>query len=334
MSVWNIDSKSFPYSGSFRLKLEFLLQYAVLAPSAHNNQPWKVELQEEMALLKPDMEYVSSGTPRLTVITLGAFIENLSAAAKHFGMTLHVGDFPLICSLDKLCIPVKLTGENSKEDVAQFEGITLRHTNRGLYTDTLHEGDVEFIRETVTEPETSFVLVEDEQSKKMLATLASKGVRIAVTMPPLRRELAHFVHLASEESETGILVEAMVQNPPPSSSGEDFILHKIDISKEAQFTFDKFSTAPILVIVSTEKDDNHSWVAAGRTIQRLLCRAASRGMTHCVSAAPTEVPPLLPVIRALSKAKGRPQLLFRLGYPQDASFTLESPRRSSQTIVS
>ena len=37
---WKISEGDFPRSGDAEEKLRFLLNYAVLAPSGHNTQPW------------------------------------------------------------------------------------------------------------------------------------------------------------------------------------------------------------------------------------------------------------------------------------------------------
>ena len=37
---WNININDFPSDGTEREKLIFLLNFAILAPSGHNSQPW------------------------------------------------------------------------------------------------------------------------------------------------------------------------------------------------------------------------------------------------------------------------------------------------------
>lgn len=40
LDVWNVNEKEFPQKGKDRDKLKFLLNYAILAPSTYNEQPW------------------------------------------------------------------------------------------------------------------------------------------------------------------------------------------------------------------------------------------------------------------------------------------------------
>lgn len=44
---WNVSEEEFPLQGGPEEKLRFLLNYAVLAPSGHNTQPWLFRLNPE-----------------------------------------------------------------------------------------------------------------------------------------------------------------------------------------------------------------------------------------------------------------------------------------------
>jgi nitroreductase len=38
--AWNVSESQFPKDGTKTKQLKFLLNYAILAPSSHNTQPW------------------------------------------------------------------------------------------------------------------------------------------------------------------------------------------------------------------------------------------------------------------------------------------------------
>jgi hypothetical protein len=333
MSQWEIDESSYQATLPLKDKLLFWLQYAILAPSAHNNQPWKVQLTDTGIIVRADMELVSSGTPRLTAITLGAFIENFVEAAQHFGYTATVSPFSSSVSLSNLAIEITVT-EKQGEDSVSFAGITKRHTNRGLYsTEPINENLLKELQNIAPESGTRFHFVTEQESREKIAELAGKGMRVAVTLPPLRRELARFVYWQREQSEIGMYVESMVQHPKEADSGKDFILHHIDIPNEARFTYEKFRTAPLHVVLSSTADNMPSWIATGRSLQRLLNLAAARGLNHDIAAAPTEIPPFLPRVRSLLGTSEKPQLTLRLGKAQDSAFTHHSPRRPVSSIL-
>src|SRR5438067_1487493 len=78
----------FPEAGSAADKLKFLLQFAVLAPSAHNTQPWLFKLRDEDVELWLDlsraMPHCDPGNREL-VISCGAALFQLRVALRRFG---------------------------------------------------------------------------------------------------------------------------------------------------------------------------------------------------------------------------------------------------------
>src|SRR5262245_2815128 len=65
-----------------------ILYCASLAPSGHNAQPWKVRLVDGELLIGTDpARWLPKVDPanREVALSLGAFLENLIAAAPHFG---------------------------------------------------------------------------------------------------------------------------------------------------------------------------------------------------------------------------------------------------------
>ena len=85
---WFIDDSEFYELESREAEMEFLLRYAVLAPSGHNTQPWK------FAIVPEGIEVFADYSRRLPQIdpddrellmSVGAAITNLRVAAAYFG---------------------------------------------------------------------------------------------------------------------------------------------------------------------------------------------------------------------------------------------------------
>lgn len=72
--------------------LKEILYYASLAPSSHNCQPWIVEVKKDNILcVKSDRKrWLNEVDPtnRETLLSIGAFIENLSIAASRLGYAI------------------------------------------------------------------------------------------------------------------------------------------------------------------------------------------------------------------------------------------------------
>jgi hypothetical protein len=125
---WLIDEADFYEIEDGRAQKEFLLRYAVLAPSGHNTQPWTFRIADEGVEVRPDYSRrlpVADPADRELMISIGAAITNLRVAAAHFGFestTLYDGDGVLI-ALRETCKP-------DEQLCALFPAITQRHTNR------------------------------------------------------------------------------------------------------------------------------------------------------------------------------------------------------------
>src|SRR5262245_59670541 len=80
--------RSFPARSGAAERLRFLLQWAVLAPSRHNTQPWKFEIEgDELRVYTDDSRCLPCADPdgRQLVMSCGAAMVNLRLAASHFG---------------------------------------------------------------------------------------------------------------------------------------------------------------------------------------------------------------------------------------------------------
>ena len=64
LEAWNIKESDFPTNSSAEEKLTFLLNYAILAPSSHNSQPWKFNVSEGDILVFADKSRWLTGRGR------------------------------------------------------------------------------------------------------------------------------------------------------------------------------------------------------------------------------------------------------------------------------
>jgi nitroreductase len=90
---WQVSPGDFPGSASRRNKLLFLLNYAVLAPSILNSQPWLFELSHQaIAVYANPSRQLAVVDPmgRQSIISCGAALFNLRVAAQAFGYEIEV----------------------------------------------------------------------------------------------------------------------------------------------------------------------------------------------------------------------------------------------------
>ncbi len=54
LNNWKVKESEFPHNGTIEEKLKFILNYAILAPSSHNTQPWLFKVDSEAIYLYAD----------------------------------------------------------------------------------------------------------------------------------------------------------------------------------------------------------------------------------------------------------------------------------------
>src|SRR5688572_13583665 len=91
------DAGSFPRGGAEEQIWEFLLRYAVRAPSGHNTQPWRFRITDGRVHLYADSSRslpVVDPEGRELVMSCGAALAHLTVALRHFGYAGDVSPFP------------------------------------------------------------------------------------------------------------------------------------------------------------------------------------------------------------------------------------------------
>jgi nitroreductase len=94
---WNISEDMFPYGGPFFDKAKFFLNYAILAPSSHNTQPWLFNIDVNAIELYADRTRalpVVDPEDRELTISCGAALLHLLLAIRHFGYSCRVDLLP------------------------------------------------------------------------------------------------------------------------------------------------------------------------------------------------------------------------------------------------
>ena len=85
---WEVKESDFPKAGTVQEKARFLLNYAILAPSTCNVQPWLFSIDKNKITIQPDFSRrlrTSDKDNALMHISLGCTLKNLEVAAKAFG---------------------------------------------------------------------------------------------------------------------------------------------------------------------------------------------------------------------------------------------------------
>lgn len=349
--AWNISENQFPKGRSKTEQLKFLLNYAILAPSSHNTQPWLfriigdsiIELYADRTRCLPLVDPMD----RALTISCGAALSHLLIAIRHFGYTYELELFPDSNNSKDLLSRILVNDgrkEPKNEEDDLFEAISKRRTNRLKFEDRdLEESLLSRLKTVVItdEDETEgeggkeitvwLHIAKEEDEKDSLADLIAEGDRIQLSDKRFRRELASWIHSNRSHSKDGMPGYAFGYNDIMSHMGP-FVLRTFDIGK-GQAAKDRQLAAgsPTLAILGTRSDEPMDWLKTGIALSRMLLAAQTENVWSSFLNQPIEVPELRPKVQELVKGeKGFPQILLRMGYGKDIRPT---PRRPVDDVL-
>ena len=318
---WMTDDNDFPSRGSAADKLRFLLNYAALAPSSHNTQPWLFRIAVDSVEVVADRRRclpVVDPHDRALIISCGAALDHLAVALRRFGYLCHIETLPDPDNPD--CLAQLRLGERAEpdnHDRALFEAIRQRRTNRHVFDDRpLPEALLNDCQAAAERTGARLTVITDAAQRSRIAELIAAGDRIQFADPRFRRELAAWVHSRRAASRDGMSGNGFGMSDSLSSVGA-LVIRTFDLgggvaAKDQQIA----AGSPALAVLSTEGDTPPDWLVAGQALSRVLLTATAASVSAAFLNQPIEVESLRPRLRerSLDSAMGMPQLLFRMGY--------------------
>ncbi|MHB8119435.1 MAG: Acg family FMN-binding oxidoreductase [Methanothrix sp.] len=328
LDAWNIKESDFPSNDSAEEKLTFLLNYAILAPSSHNSQPWKFNVTKDSILVFADKSrslQVADADQRELYISLGCALENLIIAADHFGYNSSVAYFPGEKDLVvKVVLQPAANPSNPSRDPRLFSAILSRQTNRNPYEPrVISEADLETLYRLSSDADVNIFITSDSAIKNSFQDLVVQANGIQYSDANYKSELGHWLG-QGVMGPTGMQAKmaqlaVVFLDVGPEQTKKDALL---------------INSAPCLGFIGTANNDSISSLKAGRILERFWLAATALGVSlHPMSQA-LEVPQTKANLTGLLPAQSgmlQVQQAFRLGY---AKPVLEhSTRRPLQEVL-
>ena len=333
-TLWSVEEREFPYGGNPQCRYEYLLRYAVLAPSSHNTQPWLFRVNHDGVELYADPTRalpVVDPDNRELIISCGAALELLCVSARFFGYVPHVSedssrrdpDFLARFSFGKRRAPDSI-------EVAMFKAIPHRHTNRGKFKSTQVPNDIVQQIELLACCHDVDLQVLNDSHRRDIARMVSEGDRIQAADPSFRRELAAWVHSNRSHSSDGMPGYAHGISDLASMVGP-LVVRTFDWGKgQAARDEQLVMGSPLLVALKTSNDKQTDWLDTGRALSKVLLMLTHYGLSASFLNQPIEVADLRPALKQNLGGQGDPQILLRIGYGPE---TQPTPRRPVDQIV-
>jgi nitroreductase len=310
------------------------VELARLAPSVHNTQPWRFQIEDSTLTLSRDpgrrLETLDP-TGRQQVVSCGAALHLARLALRLQGYDCDVVTFPALADRDVLARIVPVPGHPAtSEDVVLAEVARSRHTQRGPFDPRPLPPDVVVeLRAAAQERGVWARAVDDPADLVALAVLLTRAEDLERDDPAYREELGRWTG-RPDHARDGLPATAV-----PDVHGRASTLRPRDFGAsdpEAATTAVEPPTAehPLAVVLGTELDGPADWLRAGEALMALLLRAAVEGI---------QAQPLGQVVdRDWSRARlgaelgvvGHPQMVLRLGYGRPGP---DTPRRRTADIL-
>jgi nitroreductase len=331
---WCVSETAFPQQGTPAEQLQFLLQYAILAPSSHNTQPWLFKIQNEVVELYADRTRalpIVDPQDRALIISCGAALFNLRIAMRYLGYADVVQLFPNPNHSDLLAqIQLGNPYHADSDEQALFKAIPQRHTHRPKFLAQPLSNVCLSELQSAASAEHIWLEFIPQSNREAVADLIAEGDRRQMENPQFRRELADWIHPNHSQHRDGMPGYAHGFGDWLSYAGP-FVIQHFDLSN-AQAKKDRqlAQQAPALAVLGSATDSPQDWMATGQALAHVLLFARSKGVMAAFMNQPIEVAELRPQLGALLNQPGYPQILLRLGFGTDIKPT---PRRSVEEIL-
>jgi len=335
LDCWDISPNQFPEFGDKSAQVEFLLRYAILAPSNHNTQPWIFEVDgDEVRIFADRTRSLPASDPndRELIISCGVAMFFLETAARAFGFDVRTRRIPE--PSDSNLIAEVIIGKRKKEKAGRpelLQAITRRRTNRGRFaTRSLDLTVCDAIAGAASANGVHANWIQSKSERAALGNLVSSADRQQFENREFRRELANWVHASRTGEPDGIPAKS-IGFEAPMNYVAPLLIRTFDVGSE-KVSFDEtlVRLAAGFLILSTGFDQPLDWVRAGEALGGVLLTAESLGVNVSYLNQACEVDELRSGLAEIGSSRGHPQIVLRLGYGLPVSPT---PRRPLEAVM-
>jgi hypothetical protein len=325
---WKVSIQDFPSTLPIQTQLKYLLQYAVMAPSTRNTQPWRFSIGQNTIGIFADLtrwQPVSDRDRRELYISLGCALENLLVAAEQFAFRYEVQYFPERSKDDLVATVTLYPGGAPSPDRTgvSLNSIMARRTQHGPYRD---EPIPEVVRQRLLHcscaPGLRLDLTDDSSIRARVVELNLHADEMEYADPKFRKELGYWVG-------QGVFGASRLL-----SRLSGFLLARVNLGQTVgKYNAALLSSAPLIGLISAQNDDRISQVRTGQALERMWLHATRAGIALQPMSQALEIPSLrAELARIIPEAGWIPQQVFRIGYPMRPE-KQHTPRRSPDQVL-
>lgn len=296
--------------------LRELVRYATLAPSSHNTQCWKFQLEESAISILPDL---SRRCPAVDpddhhlFVSIGCAAENLVQAALANGLNGSVMfDDSARKALRVLLEPTKAVA------TSLFKAIPERQSTRAEYDGKpISTSELALLERAGQGNGVRIILLTEREAMEKVLEYVVQGNTAQMNDQAFVEELKAWIRFSSRDAvEKGDGLYAASSGNPSVPSWLGSLLFDLFFTPKSEN--DKYakhvrSSAGIAIFVS-EAENPAQWIEVGRCYERFALQSAALGIRNAMLNQPVEVSTLRPQFATFLGVGGRrPDLVVRFG---------------------
>jgi len=264
-----------------------ILYLASLAPSGHNTQPWFVQPLEPLHWIigNDRRKWLPAVDPeqRETLLSLGAFLQNLELAAEDFGYACR---WMMLATTnqDERVMDVQLTKTGSPNST-NIESMKHRRTLRaGFSREILRQTDVAHL--VAGEPEFIHYLPATGRQSRFIDEQTIEANRLQAYRDPAQQELADWIRLSSAEARKyrdglttgGMEIEGLAGWAVRNFYGHASVLKPSFRERGIDQVRKEVSASAGWILITSKDASVASLLETGRRMQRLFLKVRDRGI--------------------------------------------------------
>ncbi len=299
----------------------FLL--ASLAPSGHNTQPWRIKYMEPFHwIVENDKSRWLPGvdpTQRETILSIGAFLQNLEYASGNLGHNCQV-DILATSNQDEKIVEIKLTKspQAAKYDIQQIK--ERRTVRANFLNDMLKKGDVAYLLRDDTD--LIHYIPNSTKEHQWLNEQTIEANRIQAYRDAAQSELADWIRFSSKDAEKnkdGLTLASMEIEGIPgwylrNFYGKEDVMKKSFREESIDKVVKQVSQSAGWLIITSKDDSVITLLETGKRLQRLLLKIRSRNIAIHPMTQIIEEPSTNETLNSAIGINDPVQFILRTGY--------------------
>lgn len=314
--------------------LEHAADLAVLAPSVHNTQPWRIGMHLDRMDLRVDRSRqltVLDPQGREMVQSVGAALLTARVALAADDWAVEVERFPDPADPDLLAVVRPVAGRVDRTLAALAPAVAQRRTNRRRFSsDPVPDDVLRVLTAAAEDEETGLVPVTRGEHRSLVARLTRQADHVQNASPAYRAELRHWT---TREASAGDGVPGSVVPRTGDGPGDEVPIRGFDTQGAGALPSDTGSGSDdqTLVLLTTRDDGPEAWLRSGEALQRVLLELTRLGWVAGPLTQAIEVPVTRTQLRAALTWDAHPQMLLRIGRAQPTGPAPRRPRSEAVT---